>query len=555
MTWRRGWTPLVLALVAMVWTWPAVRSPTLLGHYPDAAGTAWFIAAAPRLAASLHDVATGWPAGVTYGRPDSWTLLALGALLDNGVPSHQVHALVGFFGVFVSAWAAEGFARALGARAPWSLIAGIAYACSGLASTAWIEGYVYHLADPWLPMLGWAWWRATAPDGRALHGVAAGLAFVLTVATTAWHGLAGGVVVAGILAGARWQGAVRPGPVLAALGTVALPMTLYLARFLDGGGADLAADNGLPATDLLAHFRMNLLLHAMPGPSVDVSGHAQTAWVSSVVIALAAASPVVLAGERAWRPIGVAALAALGLALYPWAPPAWATALPEGARAGIDALAAALLRFPERFGWGWALCGGVIAARVATVLGDRVGRFALPLLLLVVVDTFVATRLPFRQHGAPAEAPAAYGASEGPVLDLWPEDIGREPAWTLRTTNTGCYYQAVHGRPIADHCVMTPGEESPRVRLGRWVAGKLLAGEVDTVRDRLSAFGFTTLAVHPDLFHPGDRARLGRALASLDPEPTASVDGGDHVVAYRIPWAMGADVARAAWVVWAEGPR
>ncbi|MFZ5475840.1 MAG: hypothetical protein ACOZNI_03620, partial [Myxococcota bacterium] len=179
----RAAVPVSLAALAIAWTWPAVVTDGLVGRQPDAAGTAWFLSAAPRLAESLRDPLTGWPAGVEYGRPDSWTMIVLGALLDGASPA-RVHAWVGVLGVFASAWAAEGFARALGAKAPWSLVAGAAFAFGGLAGTAWLEGYTYHLADPWLPLFAWAWWRATSPDGRVVHGLAAAGAFLLTLWTT-----------------------------------------------------------------------------------------------------------------------------------------------------------------------------------------------------------------------------------------------------------------------------------------------------------------------------------------------------------------------------------
>jgi hypothetical protein len=137
----------------------------------------------------------------------------------------------------------------------------------------------------------------------------------------------------------------------------------------------------------------------------------------------------------------------------------------------------------------------------------------------------------------------------GPVLDLWPEERAAAPAWTLRTTNLGCYYQTAHGRPIADLCITSPGVLSPRLRLGQWVTGRLLEAESAAVAERLGALGFTTVALHPDPFAPADRQRIMGALAQIDPSPTQSADGGDRVVAYAIPLVAEAR-PRTAWASW-----
>ena len=79
-------------VLALAWTWPAAGTPDLVGLHPDAAGTVWFLHAAPGLEG------TGHPVGVTYGRPDSW-LLMLWALLP--VDPVRLHAWLGVLGVLV----------------------------------------------------------------------------------------------------------------------------------------------------------------------------------------------------------------------------------------------------------------------------------------------------------------------------------------------------------------------------------------------------------------------------------------------------------------------
>jgi len=549
--WPAALTPVVFLVLAVAWTWPALTAPGLLGRKPDAAGTAWFISAAPRLLHGLHDPLTGWPLDVHYGRTDSFVLLGLGALLQPLDPA-RAHSLVALVGVVLSAWAAEAFARALGARPPWSLLAGTAFAMSGLASTALLEGYVYHLFDPWLPLLAWSWYRATRPGGTALHGVVAGLMFVLCLLTTAWLGLAALPLVVGLLvAGLLRQGrATRPGPIVAAGLTVLLPAALYLALFLAGGGGgqdrlDLAGNPSRP-------FLWGVVSLAGPLSTVDVGGNSQANTLPAVALVLTMAAPVVLRERQGWRGVALTGLLALAASLTPALIPSMIVDPdPHGLAKAISVLGASLLRFPDRLGWSFLLCAGAVGALVATELAARAARPPWPLLLMALVDAFGILRMPWRQQVALDQAPSAYAAARGPVLDLWPEEVSTAPSWELRTTNTDCFYQARHGRPITDLCIASPTLVSPRVRLGQWVNGQLLEGQDQEVGARLGALGFSTLVLHADFFAEADRQALEEGLARIDPAPARSTDGGELVLAYQIPVMPGADPAQA-WAAWAR---
>lgn len=531
--------PVVYALCALAWTWPAAGSAALFGRRPDAAGTVWFIDAADRLARSLSDPMTGWPAGAHYARPDSWVLLGVGLLTD-GLDPVRVHAGVAIGGLVLSAWAAESFAREVGARAPWSLIAGFAYAFGGLAATAWVEGYVYHLADPWLPLLGRFLWRAGRAGGRPADELLAALAFALTLLTTAWHGLG-----ACLLAGGLGLAGLRGGRSASLFWGLALPILLGYAWLLGGSGSGEAVAAGVES------LPARLLAHSAPTWSIDIDGRSQTAFVAPTMIALFFASPRLLQGQSGWRGIALTGLVALAAAVLPWSPAYWLPYAPEFLLKPLNAFTAAVMRFPERIGWTWLLCGGVVAARAATALAGQAGPRTGVLLLSALVEVFAGVRLPWRQGEAPGGVPSAYLQAEGPVLDLWPEDVSPEPGWDLRVTNLGCFYQAGHGRPIADHCILTPGVESPRARLGRWAHDRLRAGDGAGVRAALAELGFSTLAVHPDLYPPGERARLAAALAAVDPAPVRSTDQGEHVVAYALGPAGPAPAE--AWARWGGG--
>ncbi len=542
---RGGVTFVVFLLFSVCWSAPAAWGDVLLGRMPDAPGTVWFLDAAPRLVHGLHDPLTGGTGGATYARPDSFVLMAIGWAFD-GVSPFVLYRLVTVLGIAVSAWAAEAFARALGARFPWSLVAGFAFMGCGLATTALLEGYVYHVFDPWLPLFGLSWWRATRPGGRARDGVLAGVFFVLTVLTTAWLGIAAGVLLVGILA-ARVAGAVvghaqrrivdavPPAPLATAALTVAVPLYVYVRTFMR---AKDSIDTSIAAhADFSMHLRALARHLVLPDISVDADGDFQSAALGPTTLVLMAAAPVALRHVRGWRAIALAGMLALGVSLLPRVDPAaWVEVLPVALRAPVTAVAGSLLRFPERPSWAWVLCAAVVAARVLTELARTRGTRAASLLLLAsLVDVFVGQRLPFRQRATTAETPSAYLAGTGPVLDLWPFSADGLPAWTLRTTNENCLAQVGHQRPIADHCIFVYGTRSPRLDAGVVVSDALLRGDIDAAHARLVQDGFTTLAWHPDVFAAGDRDRLRAALARLDPTPEVSTDGGDHVVAYAIP--------------------
>lgn len=530
---KRVAAPLVLLLLATIWTWPAAiaGSDWLVGRHFDLPGTIWFIGAAPRLLNPV-DMDSGFPDGVAYSRPDSWILLGIGLLL-RGVSAVRIHNLAQVLGVWMSALAAEGFARAMGARSPWSWIAGISFGFSGLAATTLLEGHVYHLIDPWMPALGWAWWRATRWDGRPWQGALAGVFWSLCLASSAYLGLAASLLVLGIGAGAAWAREPRPGPLLAAA-AVAIPVGLLYIHSFGAPPSELSAYalEGFPdRIHYLEHGSATPLSFAAATASLDFVEGSLSLYTGGVVLALCMVAPVALGGLPGWRRVMFAGLLGLlfafGPAIYGRNGPV--VLLPMGWL--IDLPAMDLVRFPARFGWVWALCAGVLAARSATAIADRVGWRAWPLLAFALVDLFFWGGMPGRQRLSLAAVPSAY-AGEGPVLDLYPETLGRGLRLRLFVQSMGCYYQLGHHRPISDDCVTPFGVLNPRLREQRALADLLMDGRDPS--EHLRARGFASVAYHPDLFPQPLRRRLGEALEAVDSEPTESLDGGEHVLVYDL---------------------
>jgi len=528
--WERPSRTLLLWLaLAVVWTWPALLSGErlMVGRHFDLPGVIWSLHAAGRLLPDLQDTLTAWPLGADYTRFDSYLLLPLAPLAEKLGPT-RLHGLLQVFGLAVSAWSMEAFAREIGARAPWTLLAGLGFALSGLGASVLLEGHVFHLMDPWLPLFGLAWWRALGPRGRPWHGVAAGLAFIATLLTTAYLGVAATIIAVGFFVGAlatRGWRAVRV-PALAAAAVVSVLAGPYVLLFLGGTSPD-AVDSRITSATLA-----NL---AAPTPELDRARNSQGFSQSALMLSLALVAPLLVSRTRTRILLGtggVALLLAMGPtfgpdANTPWFPLPLAAVMALG---GDD-----FLRFPARLAWAWLLCGAVIAARMGTHLEDRLGPRVRILLLIALIEPFVTVRLLDRQAARRASVPPLYATAGGPLLDLYPDSSAAADDREHLLTRLSCFYQTEHGLPIAEDCIGTVATANPRYRLGRWLTAELMSGRAEAAAERLAAMGFAAVVFHPDLFMPGDRARLSSALEEIDPEPEDSIAGASHLRLFRVP--------------------
>lgn len=554
--WPTWATPLVFFVLAVLWSWPAVLGQHIVGHHPDAPGTAWFLSAAARLGSGLlHDPLTGWPVGATYGRPDSFLLIPIGWLATVLGPVRLL-GWITVVGVTVSAWATEALARQLGARPPWSLLAGLTFAFSGLAATAHLEGYPYHLIDPWVPLFVGAWLRATRPGGRPLDGALAGLWFVLALLDTAWLGIVCvplGLALTVVALAERDRTWLRnAGAALLVAGPVFLAY-LWVFRAGGGDGSAALADAGFPVPDLGQTLRRM----APPTASIDLHGYTQSATLPAVAIALTVVARRWTAPDVPWRRLAGAGVVCLGLSLAPAVLLPLAGQAAQGGGRLLSVVASAVLRFPDRLTWGTLVCFGVVGAVALSGMAKRHPRAALGVLVLALCDAFVVPRLPIRQKRMSAAVPSAYAAHTGPVLDLWPDDASYAPAWGLWTTNFGCYYQTGHGRPIADLCIVSPGVTSPRMALEAWVMDRWLSGAAAETVPVLQSLGFGSLAFHTSVMQRSDRARILASVADWPQPVVRTTDGGEEIVAVglAVDASVDAEQRTEAWRGFLAGER
>ena len=508
-------------LFSVIWTWPAAWSGELVGRQSDTLTTIWFLDAAARLPADpLSNL------GMPYQRLDSYLLWLL-ALLLPGDPA-ALHRALQVGGVALTAWATERTAAALGARAPWSLFAGLGVVGCGLASSALLEGYVYPLINPWLPLLVWALYR---PGAR--YGLVAAVALLGALASNGYLG-ACALLLLGTIGLFQWR--------QAAIALLAATPGLYF--YLQNlGGAPTPGPAG-PSTSA------NLLALSYPTPALDQVDHSLLAVHPWTLLALAVSAPVVLRRQR-WQPLALAATVALLLSTGPSLALHGSRLLFEWPWAGFYELdSMRFLRFPVRLGWVSVLCTALLGARVAGELARRSQSWwrVAPLWLCLGVDLFCWVQQPFRQREQWAAVPSVYtaetGSEQGLVLDLLPEvtdernDLGRHFRALI------CYYQTHHQQPIPERCLGVEPEAGPRERASAELVNLLLTGRTippgwaaGNGEEGSAGAPIDRLVWHPDLFRPGDRARLRPALEKLDPAPTSSTDGGEFLVVYRMPGA------------------
>ena len=583
-------------------TWPLVLDPAgvLVTRHFDGFAAIWLMDVAPDLSAGLFSDQAGWPHGQILRRADSQILVLLARLLRPLLGPVLLFNLVSLLGPVVSAWAAERFARVvLGARRPWSLIAGLSWSFCGLSATSVLEGHAYFLLVPWLPLMAEAWWRATGPEARVRDGVAAGIFWTLSLLTSGYMGVLATLVVLWWAPRAlrSLPSGLRP---LGAAAAVALPLGLAYAAFFatgadpgaqfhtDGPALGSAADAGIGATAAQLQSGSSGLLQLVTVRLADDEarhGIAPILSVTAMVLALLAGR--VLPRGGAWRSLQALGLVGLALSLGPLlelvegplsALPALEQLLmgrPEPGRVGggppwpgypslpwlLFPLAMrggdVFIHFPYRFAWLAALGFGAVGAAVATALArDARGTrrvLAYGLLAAAFVDAGVRPLLPHRAATVPMDVPAAYGAlagGEGGVLELWPRPAGGATDADLRMNNLTCTYQRVHQRPMVSDCIGTGLDRSPRVRLTRWVLAAALREDPDAagIRSELAGLGVGAVVVHPLLFGAADSARVEALLERALGAPLArSTDGGDPVVIYGVDAPADRAAAVEAW--------
>ena len=517
--------PLLAAFLAVsiVWSWPLARDPagTMVSLHFDQLPVAWLGDAARSFLPDGTSAWSAWPAGEPLQRVDSYVDLAVAAVLGGLVPGMLLANLFVLLGPVASAWAAARFtARALGGGRTAQFVAGILYAFGPMALMAALEGQVYTILAPWLPLAALAAWEGR-PVRTALH-------VALATLTTAYLGVDTLLVVVGILlVRLPALGGRRAMGVLAAVGAFGLA---FAGWFATGAARAPGPVEGASLTTLLAW-----------SPWLDLARHSLGPALGVVPLTLGAMAILDRAGPPDRR--ARVGLAALGLVA---AIACIGPRLELGVVPGPDGLPGPLamfswtgmfnqFRFPIRLAWVCAFAWGALAA--TWIEGARARPlWVLAALLDVLVMNGAATRL--RAH--PVPVPTLYGLlPPGAVLDLVPELGGPREDLGFLAQNLQCHYQRAHRRPILERCLNTDLDRSPRVAAARDLHALLLhdAAPPDAaarnVRARVAALRVASVVVHADLYAPEERAAVfGGLTAALGPPLAEGRDGGEWLVAW-----------------------
>jgi len=560
---RNAITLACFSLVAVLFSWPLVLEPDglLISRQFDAYSMLWLINVAPSVDADLSSPLTAWPVGEGLLLADSDLLLACSWLLSRVLDPVLLASAMTIGGPTLSAWAAERFAaRGLGARWPWSLLAGLAYGFSGSVATSLLEGHVYVLMNPWLPLLAWSWMRATEARGRPIHGLAAGLFWSLCLLTSAYQGICATLLVLLWLGRAAWRGLPGRRPLLAAA-AVALPVGLaYLLLVPQAGSRGLPSAEAFSALNIMKNGSASLLDLVAWLPSDDLQRHSMTPTLGFTSFSLALFAPLLLPPRGRWRAclaLGVVAvLLSLGPSLrlnkdivgLPW------LLYPLG----LSPLGT-WFRFPLRLLWLAHLGLGAVAALSASRLAHKRPAVGVSLVLLVLADCLLLSGVPLRTIQEPTSVPSAYRSlpARGALLELLPEFLGSSGDRGQAFINATCNYQRLHHRPLLNNCLqpLPLMPENPQAPVRRWLWNELLGSDAGgDVAATLAALDVSAVALHPDLFPRGTRERLRQGLEqALGPPAHESRDGGEYVLLFLVRSVADGDPIHAYQALREEG--
>ena len=564
----RPWTQTLLtvgfyAVVCVVWCWPLASSPQhmLASSQFDYLGTIWLANVSPMMGQEFVSTLAEWPVGREVWRLDSLVLLAVTSVLGRWIQPFLLIALFTLLGPVLSAWAAERFAaKVLGARWPWSLVAGLTYGFSGIAASAFLEGHVYMLLNPWLPLMAWQWHRTCSPEGRLKHGALTGLLWALCLLTSAYAGIAASIwlLAGGIAAVLRRD--VRWRPILLSAAVVLLAGLGYVLLFSQGGELLKARDAffEISSGGGMRTGSANLATLAGVTSSADSRGHSIVPALGFLPLVLVIMSTRLRPRRGPWRLCIVLGVVSLAISLGPYLrASADGGGLPWILRPLLNTEAAGFFRFPSRMFWIAALAWGAVAAAVLDTLA-RQSRWAAALFLLALLDLLVVVQMPARTARIPLGVPSAYSQApqQGALLPLLPALNGAAKLHETFLHNLECTYQSAHNRPLMTTCVGGAVHRAgTRWRTATWLRSTLMEGhDLQTVGPRLASFGVGGVVLRPDLFFPSDWRRLRGSLQEALGAPVAqSKDAGDYVLIYAVPNPAGRDDALKAWRSWAAG--
>ena len=496
-------TPLFFAGLSIFWVGKDGWSAGLAGVQYDALGTYWFADRAPTWNLFL-DQHTNWPEGVHYNRLDSFVFYFLSVLFQ-WIPTPIWLPIFSVFALTVSGWSAAKFAHELGATRLASWLAGITFMFHGLTASALLEGHVYHLLLPWLPLCLLYAWRATKTQTTTKNALYTAFYWFLCILTSAYLGLATTLSLLII-----WI--LRKGwnikTTYVGMGCIGLLSVSYLVLYINGD----ALSSGRDATSMMVG---SISLSNFFGftPQVDQELHAQSLGILAIPLFLSFAAHKYTLKRQDTHILWFIALIALCFGfgcfvsfasvtpIFPM-PLLWLSELPLFRSIG----------FPIRLSWPFVLCVGVLASLTLSK-----SRIVLVIIAFSTVEVFASNRLSTRQKQTLFELPTVYNNTLGASLELYPlTPSGKQhsdiPMWLSAYS---CFFQTMHRQPIGENCVSTIPNSHSRIQTSQDFAQLLLSGHTTQAWKLLNEQQFSHVLLYPDLYTQGDYKRLSHALTKF----------------------------------------
>ena len=471
----------------------------LPARYHDSLGTFWLIAQASAWDGFL-DINTEFPTGANYSSLDSY-LLWFVSFIFRFIPPLFLYKFWLIVAPALSAWGASFWSKDWGAKAPWSLVAGLGFGFSGLVANAIFEGQIYQTLLIWLPLAGCVWWRFLSGMGRIYLGFTV-VFTALCLFSSSYMGASCLLLLFGLwLGGKGWTRfpflglPIITGPIFALHYYLMTSSSMHISKL----------------TTKMSIGSISLVNFWGSSPEMFREGHAIELGVLLVPLLLALQFRHAESKEKPWLPLGVVALLSLIIGfgpsfnfsntqlLFPL-PTSWFLELPVLSSLGFP------IRIAQPFLLVSSIAGAVVLSRL--VQRRRWLALALPLGILEVATDDLSEKQEFWNIDAPELASSEISGLFTLTPLTPPQYKGTDAEMSLYMLD--CTAQTSHGFPITNNCLSTNISASKQKQIQKELLQRIL--DNNPVFPLLEEYQIEYLLYYPELFRTEDRRRIERLL-------------------------------------------
>ena len=525
----------VAGFCSVLFTWPLIVSPNgiIISRQFDVYVLSWMLHITPEMN-DLHTSLSNWPVGQSLNRTDSLLMMILAFVVQGHLNPWTLISLTSILGVASSIWAAEKFARVVGkVDAPYSYFCGIQYGLSGVALVTLLEGPLYLLIIPWLPLMATQLWLFIQAPSK-VRILLVSIYWTLSLLTSAYLGLTATLTVLWMVGWHLYTTSSSTPKIrdwLQLFTTLLLLGMSYVLLFFAQGEATRTLDNNTLDTGSIT------LSNALTwSPKTDLVFHSNGPVIGVFALAALAFAPFLCSG-KSWKSWWGLAVLSIGLSFgrhigmleegwkLPWLLfPLFQTDI------------GSFIRFPLRFFWIGSLCCGYLLSQIIFHLKHRRQLFAAVAGMLMLFEIFVINGTFFRTTRTPIHTPEIYHktSKDRAIFELYPNInplTGIEP---LYFKNVLCAYQIDHKRPIAPACMGTTVSHGTDWILRNQLFDDVLGQQRLDWRERLQNMGFGAIMFHPTLFQATDRKTLRDYLIKTLGEPDAVETSSEHLLLWNL---------------------